>query len=134
VLWDRISADQWQRYSAFRHRLAFVYELGQPPFDYDLVLDQAALGYRDAVVVLMTPATFPDRGRLTEAAVRHRMASVFGLRAYTEAGGLFSYGANIDGLYRRAADFVNRIAKGAKTFRSPPAIHRRSRSHRPCGP
>jgi putative tryptophan/tyrosine transport system substrate-binding protein len=34
----------------------------------------------------------------------------------------------------KSADFVNRIAKGAKTFRSPPAIHRRSRSHRPCGP
>jgi putative ABC transport system substrate-binding protein len=42
------------------------------------------------------------------------MASVFGLRAYAEADGLFSYGANIDGLYRRAAEFVDYVAKGAK--------------------
>jgi putative tryptophan/tyrosine transport system substrate-binding protein len=76
------------------------------------VLGQAALG--DAVVASMTPAIFPDRARLAEALIRHRMASVFGLRQFAEAGGLFSYGTNIDGLYRRAAEFVDRIANGAK--------------------
>ena len=58
----------------------------------------------------------PKRNELDRHGViiRHRMASVFGLRPYVEAGGLFSYGADIDGLYRHAADFVDRIAKGAK--------------------
>jgi putative tryptophan/tyrosine transport system substrate-binding protein len=44
---------------------------------------------------------------------------VFGQRAYAEAGGLFSYGANINELCRRAADFVDRIPKGAKLYDLP---------------
>lgn len=117
VLWDHISADQWQETQRVAPSLGIRVsgiEIGEPPFDYDKVLDQAASGHNNAVVVLMTPTTLPDRARLAEAMIRHRMASVFGLRPYVEAGGLFSYGADIDGLYRRAADFVDRIAKGAR--------------------
>jgi putative tryptophan/tyrosine transport system substrate-binding protein len=117
MLWDRISADQWQAAQRLAPSLGIRLsgiELGEPPFDYDRVLGQATLGSRDPVVASMTPAIFPDRTRLAEALIRHRMASVFGLRQFVEAGGLFSYGANIDGVYRRAAEFVDRIAKGAK--------------------
>jgi putative tryptophan/tyrosine transport system substrate-binding protein len=115
VLWDSISADQWQAAQRIAPSLGIRLsgiDLGEPPYDYDRVLGQAALG--DAVLASMTPAIFPDRARLAEALIRHRMASVFGLRQFAEAGGLFSYGTNIDGLYRRAAEFVDRIAKGAK--------------------
>ena len=37
---------------------------------------------------------------------------MFGLREFVEAGGLLSYGASISALYRRAADYVARIAQG----------------------
>ena len=33
---------------------------------------------------------------------------------YVDAGGLVSYGPNIRSIFRRAADYVNRILKGAK--------------------
>ena len=39
---------------------------------------------------------------------------MFGLREFVEGGGLVSYGASISALYRRAADYVVRIAHGTK--------------------
>src|SRR5271166_2806759 len=67
VLWDRISADQWQEIRrvapSLGIRVAGI-ELGEPPFDYDRLLDRTELDYRDAVVATMTPAMFPSRARL----------------------------------------------------------------------
>ena len=37
-----------------------------------------------------------------------------GVRDYVEAGGLMSYGTNIVNQYRRAADYVDKILRGAK--------------------
>jgi putative ABC transport system substrate-binding protein len=39
---------------------------------------------------------------------------LFGFREWVDAGGLLSYGPNIIELHRRGADYVDRIAKGAK--------------------
>jgi putative tryptophan/tyrosine transport system substrate-binding protein len=117
VLWDRISADQWhvvQRVAPMLGLRCAGVELGQPPIDYDHALSQVPSDHRGALVVLMTPALFLDRARLAEAAIRQSMASIFGLRGYAEAGGLISYGSNIDVLFERAADYVDRIAKGGK--------------------
>src|SRR5262249_49752804 len=57
---------------------------------------------------------YRDRERLAEFALRHRIASIFVLREWVEAGGLLSYGASFPAMFRRAAEFVDRIAKGAK--------------------
>jgi putative tryptophan/tyrosine transport system substrate-binding protein len=43
-----------------------------------------------------------------------RIRSIFPLREFAEAGGLMSYGASITGLFRRAAEYVDRVAKGAR--------------------
>jgi putative ABC transport system substrate-binding protein len=55
----------------------------------------------------------PQRARIPEFALRHAIPSTFFIREYVQAGGLMSYGAIITKLYRRAADYVDRIAKGA---------------------
>jgi putative tryptophan/tyrosine transport system substrate-binding protein len=57
---------------------------------------------------------FVQRQQLAQLALRNRMASVFPLRAYAEAGGLMSYGESLREFYRRAASFVDKIFKGAK--------------------
>ena len=57
---------------------------------------------------------FFDRERIANIALRHRIPSIFAFRQYVEAGGLLSYGPNIRAMYRLAADYVDRIARGAK--------------------
>ena len=42
------------------------------------------------------------------------MLSMFAFRQYAEAGGLLSYGVSLDAMYERIADYVDRIARGAK--------------------
>jgi putative tryptophan/tyrosine transport system substrate-binding protein len=43
------------------------------------------------------------------------MASMFVLREWVDACGLLSYGASVSAMFRRAAEYVDKIAKGAKT-------------------
>jgi len=43
-----------------------------------------------------------------------KIASVFAVREWVDAGGLFSYAVNFPAAYRRAAEYVDKIAKGAK--------------------
>ena len=42
-----------------------------------------------------------------------RLPTMHGYREYVEAGGLISYGANLPDLYRRSADYVDKILRGA---------------------
>ena len=43
-----------------------------------------------------------------------RLPAVYGFREYAEDGGLISYGTNIAETYRRAAQYVDKILKGAQ--------------------
>jgi putative tryptophan/tyrosine transport system substrate-binding protein len=40
--------------------------------------------------------------------------TIYGFREYVEAGGLISYGANVPDLFRRAAEYVDKILRGTK--------------------
>ena len=55
-----------------------------------------------------------NRTRINILAVGERLPTMHGLREYVEAGGLISYGSNFPDLLRRAADFVDKILRGAK--------------------
>lgn len=52
--------------------------------------------------------------RKSQFAVRHKVATVFGLREWVDAGGLFSYGVNFPAIFRRAAEFVDMIVNKSK--------------------
>jgi ABC-type uncharacterized transport system substrate-binding protein len=51
--------------------------------------------------------------QIAELALANRLATIFALREYAEAGGLMSYGENVADFFRRAASFVDKIFKGA---------------------
>ena len=51
---------------------------------------------------------------LAALAARHRLPAIGGINNYPESGGLISYGSNRIDSYRRAADLVDKILKGAR--------------------
>jgi putative ABC transport system substrate-binding protein len=117
VFWDANSVEQWQATQragiTLGLRLAGI-ELEERPYDYEAALAKAAPDYRGALVVMTSTDFFFDRERLASIALHHRIPTIFAFRQHVEAGGLLSYGPNIRAMYRLAADYVDRIARGAK--------------------
>ena len=117
MFWDRLSADQWQAAqnvaATLGLRLSGI-ELREPPYDYERALGEAPSDHRGMVIVATSPFFFRDRERIADFASRHRIPSMFVFREWVEAGGLLSYGRSITALFGRVAEFVDRIARGAK--------------------
>ena len=65
-----------------------------------------------AEAVIVQP-TLP-RQQAIELALKHRLPSVSGNRAFADGGGLMSYAASLADRYRNAAVYVDKILKGAK--------------------
>jgi putative tryptophan/tyrosine transport system substrate-binding protein len=117
VFFDRTSDDQWKAAQSIAATLGLRVagiDLGDPPFDYDKALSQAAPDDRGTVFVVASGFFLRDRERLAEFALRNRIVSMFWAREPVDAGGLLSYGPSFTAIYRRAADYVDRIARGAK--------------------
>ena len=117
VFWDQVSADQWQTLKRAGAALAMHLsgiEFHERPFDYEQALTQAAPEDRAALLVMASPQFALDRRPLAEFALQHRMLSAFYTREYVDMGGFFSYGVSFTGMFRHAADYVDRIARGAK--------------------
>jgi len=68
-----------------------------------------------ALLVLADRLFLHHRRRIMDFAAQHRLPGVHAYRELVEAGGLMSYGPNYADMHRRAAYFVDRILKGAKT-------------------
>jgi len=67
-----------------------------------------------AIMITAGPSFGAERKRIVELATKHRLPAIYADKAFVEAGGLMSYGADYDDLYRRAAIYVDKILKGAK--------------------
>jgi putative tryptophan/tyrosine transport system substrate-binding protein len=55
-----------------------------------------------------------NRDRIIEQAAHHRLPTMYGWRDFVIAGGLMSYGPDVQALVRKAASYVDRIIKGEK--------------------
>jgi putative tryptophan/tyrosine transport system substrate-binding protein len=67
-----------------------------------------------AVLVLPTPSITVHPGQVTVLAAKHRLPTMYFLRDFVDEGGLMSYSPDYGVMYRRAADYVDKILKGAK--------------------
>jgi len=68
----------------------------------------------DAFMVFPSPMLFGEHRRIVELAASNRLPGMYQAREFVDAGGLMSYGANLDDLFRRTATYVDKILKGAK--------------------
>src|SRR5262245_29136308 len=75
---------------------------------------EALNGRSDALYVCIDPLMTTNRIRINTLSLGARLPTMHGLREYVESGGLMSYGPNFPDLYRRAADYVDKILRGAK--------------------
>jgi putative ABC transport system substrate-binding protein len=57
---------------------------------------------------------FAERKRIVELAGKYRLPAIYFQKEFVDEGGLMSYGADFDDLYRRTAGYVDKILKGAK--------------------
>jgi putative ABC transport system substrate-binding protein len=81
--------------------------------DVALAFD-ALQGRAEALYVTPNPIMFVNRVRINTFALAARLPTMYLVREYVEAGGLMSYGPNWPGMWRRAAELVDKILRGAK--------------------
>jgi putative ABC transport system substrate-binding protein len=74
----------------------------------------ATMAHADALVVLPSAILTDHRTEIASLAIKSRLPAIYFSQAFLEAGGLVSYGTNLNDLSRRAAIYVDRILKGAK--------------------
>jgi putative tryptophan/tyrosine transport system substrate-binding protein len=68
----------------------------------------------DAVFLVGDPLMSSNRSRINTLALATRLPTIYVQREYVDAGGLISYGANFPDMFRRAAELVDEILRGAK--------------------
>ena len=70
-------------------------------------------------IAVASPLFFSQRSSLAKLALHYRMAGMVDSKESVRAGGLMSYGADVDDLTRRAATYIDKILKGTKPAELP---------------
>jgi len=87
----------------------------QGPDDFEDAFRSMTKERANGLVIRLLPNTYSVRfKRVAELTIKNRLPSSNGQHSWTDAGGLMSYGADLDVNYRRAATYVDKILKGAK--------------------
>ena len=84
------------------------------PGDFDKAFEDAAKTRAGAVVIIGHAVFVTNLKRIADLAAKSRLASIFHLREFVDAGGLMAYGPDRSDMFRRAAIYVDKILKGAK--------------------
>jgi len=82
--------------------------------DIDSAFLDAAKKHAGGVLVLQSAIINSHRKVLTDLAIKTRLPTIYYAPEFLDSGGLMSYAASINDLYRRSASYVDKILKGAK--------------------
>jgi putative ABC transport system substrate-binding protein len=117
VFWDEASADQLRAAEAVARSLGIQLqplELRQPPYEFAGAFAAAVQGQAEALFVLTSPIFWQQRAHLLDLVTKSRLPTMFGIADFVPAGGLMAYDVNNIEMWRHAADYVDKILKGAK--------------------
>jgi len=70
-------------------------------------------GKTDALYVFSEPLTNANKDKIIKAATAAKIPTIFGFREFVDAGGLISYGPSFTDLFAHAAEFTDKILRGA---------------------
>ena len=120
VLWDAdgpgpaIAVKEYEAAArAFKLELQSFQVRGPNP-DFARAFQDAKTARMDALIVVGNALFFQNSKQIFELAKNNRLPSMTEEGRYVDAGGLMSYGASLTDLYRRAAEHVVAILRGAK--------------------
>jgi putative ABC transport system substrate-binding protein len=82
--------------------------------DIGQAFDAFAARSADGLIVLPSPVTLVNREVIIARTAKQRMPAVYPYRYFVTSGGLICYSADLADLYRRAAEYVDRILRGEK--------------------
>ena len=85
------------------------------PDDFVTAFENATRARADAILILHSGFMVTQREQLARLTSRHHLPALYGAREYVaQAGGLMAYGPNVPDMFRRVADHVDKILRGAK--------------------
>jgi putative ABC transport system substrate-binding protein len=115
ILWDALAADQFAAAELAAKSMPLdvrAHKLEKAPYNFAAAFQAMAEDGAQMVQVLSSPHFVQHRPQIAEAAIRHRLPTMFIFRAYVDAGGLMSYGVDQIPAYRQLASYVAKILKG----------------------
>lgn len=117
MFWDEFSADQAEEAGSAAHAAGLElerFEFHHPPYAFDGATRSAVRHHAGALLGLASPIFFRQRVELAQIAIRNRLPAIAPFNEAAEAGLLMAYGAGLPAMLRRAAEYVDRILRGAK--------------------
>ena len=96
-----------------------IVDFKRPPFDYEAGFAEATRAKCDALFVLGSGLWVPARKLIPELALKARLATVFHHSQWAQDGGLMSYGFSFPGMWRRGAEMLAAVLRGARPAELP---------------
>lgn len=121
IVWDATISELWRlaqasgQSSGWKPLSVEIGDFKDVPAAFKAAADAGA----GALLVPASGILFSHAGEIAKLAAQLRVPAMYELRPFVDGGGLVSYGANIEDIWRRAATYVDKILAGAKPAELP---------------
>jgi putative tryptophan/tyrosine transport system substrate-binding protein len=112
---DRNKSLEYNEAQAAAHSMNLTLQAleANSPSEIDAAFVRMASDQAQALIILADSFMNSQVQKLADLSLKNRLPAVYGFSEFANAGGLLSYGASNDWLFRRAASYVDKIFKGA---------------------